>query len=106
MNTSDIRLFESERKEEITKIIVDHNLPLQWEDGVDGGIVSTDPSYNWKTNPYNFSQFDELVLSLDPPIPEADLVPVGGIEAADTPVFVSEKAVNVTELYLRSEKNE
>jgi len=76
-NTSDKRLFEAERKDEILHVIMDNDFPLVWEDGVDGGIV-TAPAYNWETNPYDFTEFDKAVLALDPePAPATvTLIPV------------------------------
>jgi hypothetical protein len=76
--TSDWRLYISERKEEILKIIKDNNFPLVWEDGVDGGVVFPH---------FDFALLDEKVLALEP-IPEAELVPVGGIHAAEQPLDV------------------
>lgn len=116
-----MRLYEFERKKEITKLIEDNNLPLRWEDGVDGGIVihrikkwcnthqrdatrcpheggimlpcavsgvidCAEAGIEIWDEYYDFSAFDEMVLALDPEIPDAELVPVGGCTAWEIPL--------------------
>lgn len=64
-----IRLYEPECKDEILKIIKDNNLPLEWEDHIDGAgvVTSTEESFD-------FTKLDELVSTLDPVFEETELV--------------------------------
>lgn len=74
-----IRVYEPERKEEITKLIEDNGFPLEWEDGVDAGIVFS------KDKNYNFNLFDEKVLELDEVFEEPILTFI--------PVYTSEQEI-------------
>jgi len=74
-----IRVYEPERKEEILKVIEDNGFPLEWEDGVDAGIVSS------TVKNYNFNLFDEEVLKLDEVFEEPVLTVI--------PVYTNENPV-------------